>query len=68
MTAHLKDQLQEVKVKTNLEKKYVKNRTELLTYQGQKLNTQTEKQLEDDKRVHVLSVDCHFSYKTLLLI
>ncbi|KAG5269402.1 hypothetical protein AALO_G00201620 [Alosa alosa] len=48
MTAHLKDQLQEMKVKTSLERKYVKNSTELLVYQGQKLNTHQEKLMEDD--------------------
>uniref|UniRef100_A0A4W4DSF1 Dynein regulatory complex protein 9 n=1 Tax=Electrophorus electricus TaxID=8005 RepID=A0A4W4DSF1_ELEEL len=48
MTAHLKDQLQEMKVKTSLERKYVKSCAELLVYQGQKLNTRQEKQLEDE--------------------
>ena len=51
MTAHLKDQLQEMKVKTSLERKYVKSNTELLVYQGQKLNTHKEKQLDDERKV-----------------
>ncbi|KAK1784943.1 hypothetical protein P4O66_018379, partial [Electrophorus voltai] len=51
MTAHLKDQLQEMKVKTSLERKYVKSCAELLVYQGQKLNTRQEKQLEDEIRM-----------------
>ncbi|KAM6970114.1 dynein regulatory complex protein 9 [Aplochiton taeniatus] len=47
MTAHLKDQLQEMKAKAGLERKYVKSSAELLVYQGQKLNAHTEKELED---------------------
>lgn len=53
MTAHLKDQLQEMKVKTSLERKYVKNSTELLVYQGHKLNTHKEKLLDDEVKVCV---------------
>ncbi|XP_010901597.1 dynein regulatory complex protein 9 isoform X4 [Esox lucius] len=48
MIAYLKDQLQDMKTKTAREKKYVKNSTELLVYQGQKLNRYSEKQLEDE--------------------
>uniref|UniRef100_A0A8C9S1F8 Dynein regulatory complex protein 9 n=1 Tax=Scleropages formosus TaxID=113540 RepID=A0A8C9S1F8_SCLFO len=48
MIAHLKDQLQQMKAKTTLEKKYVKNSSELMVYQGQKFNAHKEKQLEDD--------------------
>uniref|UniRef100_A0A8C7UU18 Dynein regulatory complex protein 9 n=1 Tax=Oncorhynchus mykiss TaxID=8022 RepID=A0A8C7UU18_ONCMY len=51
MTAHLKDQLQEMKAKTGLERKYVKSSAELLVYQGQKINTHSEKQLEDEIRL-----------------
>ncbi|KAM9443083.1 dynein regulatory complex protein 9-like isoform 2-T2 [Salvelinus alpinus] len=51
MTDHLKDQLQEVKAKTGLERKYVKSSAELLVYQGQKTNTHSEKQLEDEIRL-----------------
>ncbi|XP_066540761.1 dynein regulatory complex protein 9 [Hoplias malabaricus] len=51
LTAHLKDQLQEIKVKTSLEKKYVKSSTDLLVYQGEKLNTQKEKELEEEIRL-----------------
>ncbi|XP_076848566.1 dynein regulatory complex protein 9 isoform X2 [Brachyhypopomus gauderio] len=47
-TAHLKDQLQEMEVKTSLERKYVKSVSELLVYQGQKLNTRQEKELADE--------------------
>ncbi|KAL4647041.1 IQ domain-containing protein G isoform X2 [Arapaima gigas] len=53
MIAHLKDQLQEMKARTCLEKKYVKNSSELLMYQGQKFNAHKEKQLEDEiKHLH----------------
>ncbi|XP_041733171.1 dynein regulatory complex protein 9 [Coregonus clupeaformis] len=51
MTAHLKDQLQEMKAKTGLERKYVKSSAELLVYQGQKTNIHAEKQLEDEIRL-----------------
>ncbi|XP_038843553.1 dynein regulatory complex protein 9-like [Salvelinus namaycush] len=51
MTAHLKDQLQGMKAKTGLERKYVKSSAELLVYQGQKINTHSEKQLEDEIRL-----------------
>ncbi|XP_046891345.1 dynein regulatory complex protein 9 [Hypomesus transpacificus] len=51
MTAHLKDQLQEVKAKTGLERKYVKSSADLLVYQGQKLNAHSEKQLSDEIRL-----------------
>ena len=51
MTAHLKDQLQEVKAKTGLERKYVKSSADLLVYQGQKLNAHSEKKLADEIRV-----------------
>ncbi|XP_071223234.1 dynein regulatory complex protein 9-like [Salvelinus alpinus] len=51
MTAHLKDQLQGMKAKTGLERKYVKSSAELLVYQGQKINTHSEKQLEEEIRL-----------------
>ncbi|KAG7471016.1 hypothetical protein MATL_G00119850 [Megalops atlanticus] len=47
MIAHLKDQLQMMKARRTLEKKYVTSCSELQVYQGQKLNSQQEKQLED---------------------
>ncbi|XP_048836253.1 dynein regulatory complex protein 9-like [Brienomyrus brachyistius] len=43
--AHLKDQLQETKARTALEKSYVTKCSKLLVYQGQKLNACSEKQL-----------------------
>ncbi|XP_038843162.1 dynein regulatory complex protein 9-like [Salvelinus namaycush] len=51
MTAHLKDQLHGRKAKTGLERKYVKSSAELLVYQGQKINTHSEKQLEEEIRL-----------------
>ncbi|XP_053090850.1 dynein regulatory complex protein 9 [Pangasianodon hypophthalmus] len=46
MAAHLEDQLQEWKMKKSLQEKYMSNSTQLLVYQGQKLNNHNEKQLE----------------------
>ncbi|MCJ8733645.1 hypothetical protein PDJAM_G00226030 [Pangasius djambal] len=46
MAAHLEDQLQEWKMKKSLQEKYESNSTQLLVYQGQKLNSHNEKQLE----------------------
>ncbi|KAI4894893.1 hypothetical protein NFI96_003889, partial [Prochilodus magdalenae] len=51
MMAHLKDQLQELRMRTTLEKKYVKSSAELLVDQGQKLYTQKEKELENEIRL-----------------
>ncbi|KAK2848421.1 hypothetical protein Q7C36_010103 [Tachysurus vachellii] len=45
IVAHLEDQLQEKKVKKNLKEKYMSNSTQLLVYQGQKLNSHIEGQL-----------------------
>ncbi|KAG7332901.1 hypothetical protein KOW79_003036 [Hemibagrus wyckioides] len=45
MAAHLEDQLQERKMKKSLQEKYMKNSTQLLVYQGQKLNSHMEGQL-----------------------
>ncbi|KAL7870905.1 hypothetical protein SRHO_G00084020 [Serrasalmus rhombeus] len=50
-TAHLKDQLQELKERTSLKKKYVKSSAELLVYEGQKLYTQKENEMEDEIRL-----------------
>ncbi|XP_035239947.1 dynein regulatory complex protein 9-like [Anguilla anguilla] len=53
MIAHLKDQLQETKAKTDLEMKYVAKSSELQVYQEQKLNSMKEKELEAEiKRLH----------------
>uniref|UniRef100_A0A4W5Q6J4 Dynein regulatory complex protein 9 n=1 Tax=Hucho hucho TaxID=62062 RepID=A0A4W5Q6J4_9TELE len=65
MTAHLKDQLQEMKAKTGLERKYVKSSAELLVYQGQKINTHTEKQLEDEIRL-MLRCICYFNTEAFI--
>ncbi|XP_061074033.1 dynein regulatory complex protein 9 isoform X2 [Conger conger] len=46
MIAHLKDQLQETKARTELEMKYVSRSSELQVYQEQKLNSMKEKELE----------------------
>ncbi|KAL7878455.1 hypothetical protein AOLI_G00094290 [Acnodon oligacanthus] len=51
LTAHLKDQLQELKERTSLRKKYVKSSAELLVYEGQKLYTQKENEMEDEIRL-----------------
>ncbi|KAL0961612.1 hypothetical protein UPYG_G00354180 [Umbra pygmaea] len=48
MTTHLKDQLQEIKFKTGMERKYVNSSAELLVYQGRKHNANSEKELEDE--------------------
>ncbi|KAG7331743.1 hypothetical protein KOW79_005712 [Hemibagrus wyckioides] len=45
MAAHLEDELQEWKMKKSLQEKYLKNSTQLLVYQGQKLNSHIEGQL-----------------------
>ncbi|KAK3548955.1 hypothetical protein QTP70_021663 [Hemibagrus guttatus] len=45
MAAHLEDQLQERKMKKSLQENYMKNSTQLLVYQGQKLNSHIEGQL-----------------------
>lgn len=45
MAAHLEDQLQGRKMKKSLQEKYVKKSTQLLVYQGQKLNSHNEGQL-----------------------
>lgn len=67
MAAHLEDQLQEWKMKKILQEKYELNSIQLLVYQGQKLNSHMEKQLEEDVQVCILL--CTFtSYKTLLLV
>ncbi|XP_064418395.1 dynein regulatory complex protein 9 [Latimeria chalumnae] len=45
MIAHLKDQVQEMKAKTNMEGKYVKNNTELQVFQTQKKSMMNEGEL-----------------------
>lgn len=48
MIAHLKDQLQEMKAKTNMEGKYIKKCAEVNVAQTQKRCTLAEKQLKDE--------------------
>ncbi|KAJ8410665.1 hypothetical protein AAFF_G00186220 [Aldrovandia affinis] len=48
MIAHLKDQLQDMKTKTALERKYVTSCSELQIYQGAKLNSCKENELENE--------------------
>ncbi|KAM4627681.1 dynein regulatory complex protein 9 [Polymixia lowei] len=63
LTAHLKDQVQEMMVKTSLKRQYITNSTDLQLYQTNKLNNQAEKsldqqikmlhaRLEEERRVH----------------
>ncbi|KAJ8368106.1 hypothetical protein SKAU_G00081340 [Synaphobranchus kaupii] len=53
MIAHLKDQLQETKARTDLEMTYVTKNSELQLYQEQKLNSVKDKDLEAEiKRLH----------------
>ncbi|XP_007899856.1 dynein regulatory complex protein 9 [Callorhinchus milii] len=46
--AHLKDQLQEMKAKTNMERKYMKKNAELQVLQTQKKCAQNEQELQDE--------------------
>ncbi|XP_030622790.1 dynein regulatory complex protein 9 [Chanos chanos] len=48
MTAFLKDQSQEVKLHTALERKYVQSSAEVLVYQGRKRNSQKEREMEEE--------------------
>ncbi|XP_043926637.1 dynein regulatory complex protein 9 isoform X3 [Protopterus annectens] len=48
LIAHLKDQLQELKAKTNMEGKYVRKNTEHQVFQTQKKCHQAEKELEEE--------------------
>ena len=52
MIAHLKDQLQEMKAKTNMEGKYSKKCTEVRVAQTQKKCTIEEKNMKDDIEVN----------------
>ena len=56
MIAHLKDQLQEMKAKTNMEGKYSKKCTEVRVAQTQKKCTIEEKNMKDD--IEVKSLVC----------
>lgn len=53
MIAHLKDQLQEMKAKTNMEGKYVKKCSEVSVAQTQKKCTMKERELSKDIKVCV---------------
>ena len=53
MIAHLKDQLQEMKAKTNMEGKYSKKCTEVRVAQTQKRCTIEEKNMKDDIDVSI---------------
>lgn len=53
MAAHLEDQLQEMRIRKNLEGTFLTKSTQLLVCQGQKLNSQMEKELEDEIEVCV---------------
>lgn len=48
MIAHLKDQLQEMKAKTSMEKKYIKKVCTVSVSQTQKMCNTGEKALKDD--------------------
>lgn len=62
MVAHLEDQLQERKMKKSLQEKYVKKSTQLLVYQGQKLNSHNEGQLAAEIEASVCLCLCVLSY------
>ncbi len=51
MIAHLKDQLQEMKAKTNMEGKYIKKCAEVAVAQTQKQCNLQEKELRDEIEV-----------------
>lgn len=51
MIAHLKDQLQEMKAKTSMEKKYIKKVCTVSVNQTQKMCGMSEKQLKDEIEV-----------------
>ena len=48
MIAHLKDQLQEMKAKTSMEKKYIKKVCNVSVLQTQKMCNMGEKDLKDE--------------------
>ncbi|KAF5894476.1 IQ domain-containing protein G, partial [Clarias magur] len=60
MLANLEDRLQEWKMKKRLHDNYVKTSTDLLVYQGQKMNDHIEKQLETEIEVCVCVCVCVF--------
>lgn len=53
LIAHLKVQVQDMRVRTGQQGKFVKSCTEQLVYEGQKTNSHKEKELEDVVRVCV---------------
>ena len=52
MIAHLKDQLQEMKAKTSMEKKYIKKVCTVSVSQTQKMCNMSEKELKDEIEVN----------------
>ncbi|KAH3805977.1 dynein regulatory complex protein 9-like [Dreissena polymorpha] len=57
MIAHLKDQLQEMKAKTNMEGKYIKKCAEVSVAQTQKKCSLSEKELKDEIEGHRHEID-----------
>lgn len=51
MIAHLKDQLQEMKAKTSMEKKYIKKVCTVSVSQTQKMCNMSERELKDEIEV-----------------
>ena len=68
MIAHLKDQLQEMKAKTNMEGKYIKKVAEVSVAQSQKKCVLTEKQMRDEIKVGGLPDSLVGSDRSLLLV
>ena len=56
MISHLKDQLQEMKAKSNMEGKYIKKCAEVAVAQTQKRCMLSEKELKDEIEVRLLSL------------
>lgn len=54
--AHLKDQLQELKAKTNMENRYMKKNTELQNSQTQKKCNKTEELLLEEIEVIITAI------------
>ncbi|CAH1244853.1 IQCG [Branchiostoma lanceolatum] len=57
MIAHLKDQLQEMKAKTNMEGKYVKKNTEVQVFQTQKHCSMSEQALREELEALKVKID-----------
>lgn len=56
LIAHLKDQLQEMKAKTNMEGKYVRKNTELQVWQTQQMCTIAETDVQQEIQVSAAAV------------